>query len=176
MPTREAHGLWGPAAKACQPCIANSYAPNQGTATCLPCPTDELAPPESARCFNIEQLLQQTAQLSQTQGGIIRLVGQSDAKAREVRKKANGAVAKLYLDWATQDVINEAQAIRDQRATEPAYNVAHQCAQEKALPATIRSAYKVPMADEVDATYCLNQNRNMLIGSFCNFRQAAARM
>ena len=26
------------------------------------------------------------------------------------------------------------------------------------------------MADEVDATYCLNQNRNMLIGSFCNFR------
>ena len=139
-------------------------------ASCLPCPTGELAPPASARCFDINQLLQQTARLSQTQGGIIRLVGQSDAKAREVRKKANGAVAKLYLDWATQDVINEAQAIRDQRATEPAYNVAHQCAQEKALPATIRSAYKVPMADEVDATYCLNQNRNMLIGSFCNFR------
>jgi len=101
-------------ASTCQPCSANWYAPNQGTATCLPCPTGEISPPASTRCFDINQLLQQTAQLSQTQGGIIRLVGQSDAKAQEVRKKANGAVAKLYLDWATQDVINEAQAIRDQ--------------------------------------------------------------
>jgi hypothetical protein len=155
---------------ACTSCSANTYAPHEGLSGCVPCPSGEVSPPDASQCFDIANMLKMTQQLSETQGGIIRLVGQSNAKAQEVRKKANGAVAKLYLDWATQDVINEAQAIRDQLAMEPAYNVKHQCAQEKKVPATIRSAYKVPMADEVDATYCLNQNRNMLIGSFCNFR------
>ena len=85
----------------------------------------------ASECFDMNGLMHNMHLLSEQQGGIIKAVALSNAKSNEVKQKANGLVAKLSLDWATQDVINEAQQLRNQLATLPEYNVKHHCEQEK---------------------------------------------
>ena len=117
-------------------------------------------------------MLQNVQSLSAQQGGIIKAVALSNAKSNEVKQKANGLIAKLSLDWATQDVINEAQRLRNQLSSLPEYNVKHHCEQEKQRLAygALRTGVIVPTDAEIDDKYCLNENRNRLISSFCNFR------
>ena len=57
-------------------------------------------------------MLQNVRSLGEQQGGIIKAVALSNAKSNEVKQKANGLIAKLSLDWATQDVINKAHHLR----------------------------------------------------------------
>ena len=89
-----------------------------------------------------------------------------------MKQKANGLIAKLSLDRATQDVINEAQRLRNQLSKLPEYNVSHHCEEEKQRlnVGVLRTGIIVPSDAEIDNKYCLNQNRNHLISSFCNFR------
>ena len=117
-------------------------------------------------------MLQNVKSLSAQQGGIIKAVALSNAKSNEVKQKANGLIAKLSLNWATQDVINEAQILRDKLSKLPDYNVTHHCEQEKERLAygVLRTGVIVPSDAEIDNKYCLNENRNRLISSFCNFR------
>ena len=117
-------------------------------------------------------MLQNVRSLSDQQGGIIKAVALSNAKSNEVKQKANGLIAKLSLDWATQDVINEAQRLRNQLSSLPEYNVKHHCEQEKQRLAygVLRTGIVVPTNAEIDDKYCLNENRDRLISSFCNFR------
>ena len=83
-------------------------------------------------------MLQNVQSLSTQQGGIIKAVALSNAKSNEVKQKANGLIAKLSLNWATQDVINEAQILRDKLSKLPDYNVTHHCEQEKCCTAALK--------------------------------------
>ena len=67
-------------------------------------------------------------------------------------------IAKLSLNWATQDVINEAQILRDKLSKQPDYNVTHHCEQEKKRLAfgTLRTGVIIPSDAEIDDKYCLN--------------------
>jgi hypothetical protein len=66
----------------------------------------------SAECFDMNGFMQNMRSLSAQQGGIIKAIALSNAKSNEVKQKANGLIAKLNLDWATQDVIDKAQILR----------------------------------------------------------------
>ena len=136
------------------------------------CSSSQVSPPNSTRCYDIANMLQNVQSLSAQQGGIIKAVALSNAKSNEVKQKANGLIAKLSLNWATQDVINEAQILRDKLSKLPDYNVTHHCEQEKERLAygVLRTGVIVPSDAEIDNKYCLNENRNRLISSFCNFR------
>ena len=54
----------------------------------------------------------------------------------------------------------------------------HHCEQEKQRLAygVLRTGIVVPTDAEIDNKYCLNENRNRLIGSFCNFRSRFIRL
>eukprot|EP00943_MAST-04B_sp_MAST-4B-sp1_P000566 g566.t1 len=154
----------------CKFCPANYY--TKDGLECKPCTGGLTSPPGSPKCYDIDNMLQNVRSLGEQQGGIIKAVALSNAKSEEVKQKANGLVAKLSLDWATQDVINEAQRLRNQLATLPEYNVKHHCEQEKQRLAygVLRTGVIVPTDAEIDDKYCLNENRDRLISSFCNFR------
>ena len=133
---------------------------------------EKYLPPGAPTCYNLQNMLQNVQSLSAQQGGIIKSLALSNAKSNEVKQKANGLIAKLSLNWATQDVINEAQILRDKLSKLPDYNVTHHCEQEKERLAygVLRTGVIVPPDAEIDNKYCLNENRNRLINSFCNFR------
>jgi hypothetical protein len=154
----------------CNPCVANHYSTDG--IICKPCTGGKMSPPGSPKCYNIESMLQNVRSLGEQQGGIIKAVALSNAKSNEVKRKANGLIAKLSLDWATQDVINKAQKLRNQLSLLPEYNVKHHCEQEKQRLAygVLRTGIVVPTDAEIDDKYCLNENRDRLISSFCNFR------
>ncbi len=157
----------------CIDCAANHYTTDG--ITCTPCDDEKVSPPRSTKptdCKDLTKMLTRIGNIFDQQGGIIKAIALSNAKSNEVKQKANGLVAKLSLDWATQDVINEAQKLRNQLATLPEYNVKHHCEQEKQRLAygVLRAGVIVPSDAEIDDKYCLNENRNRLISSFCNFR------
>jgi len=154
----------------CTACPPNSYTSDHKT--CVTCPQGKVSMSGATECFNMNGLMQNMRSLSTQQGGIIKAVALSNAKSEEVKQKANGLVAKLSLDWATQDVINEAQRLRNQLSKLPEYNVTHHCEQEKERLAygVLRTGIVVPTNAEIDDKYCLNENRDRLISSFCNFR------
>jgi len=156
----------------CNPCKVNTYSPDGRVDICPNCPSGKVSPKGSTTCYNLDNMLQNVQSLSAQQGGIIKAVALSNAKSNEVKQKANGLIAKLSLNWATQDVINEAQILRNQLSTLPEYNVSHHCEQEKQRLAygVLRTGVIVPSDAEIDDKYCLNENRNRLISSFCNFR------
>ena len=163
----------------CIPCPPNYYSPGGLDVPCKKCPDNKVSMPGAALCFNMN-LLQKNMDtmqgrmdsVSAQQGGIIKAVALSNAKSNEVKQKANGLIAKLSLNWATQDVINQAQILRNQLSKLPEYNVTHHCEQEKVRLAygVLRTGVVVPSDAEIDDKYCLNENRNRLITSFCNFR------
>jgi hypothetical protein len=154
----------------CTACPANTYT-NDGI-ICERCTGNKVAPVGSTKCYDVEGLLQNVHSLSEQQGGIIKAIALSNAKSNEVKQKANGLIAKLSLNWATQDVINEAQRRRNQLLQLPEYNVKHHCEQEKQRLAygVLRTGIIVPSDAEIDDKYCLNENRDRLISTFCNFR------
>eukprot|EP00943_MAST-04B_sp_MAST-4B-sp1_P003228 g3228.t1 len=156
----------------CFQCPPNTYSLGGDRALCQPCPEGKISMQGASMCFNMIGLQHNVESLSQQQGGIIKAVALSNAKSEEVKHKANGLIAKLSLDWATQDVINEAQKLRNQLSSLPEYNVKHHCEQEKQRLAygVLRTGVIVPTDAEIDDKYCLNENRNRLISSFCNFR------
>ena len=102
----------------CTACIANTYT-TDGVLPCKKCSSSQVSPPNSTRCYDIANMLQNVQSLSAQQGGIIKSLALSNAKSNEVKQKANGLIAKLSLNWATQDVINEAQILRDQLSKLP---------------------------------------------------------
>ena len=106
----------------------------------------------ATECFNMNGLMQNMRSLSAQQGGIIKSLALSNAKSNEVKQKANGLIAKLSLNWATQDVINEAQILRDKLSKLPDYNVTHHCEQEKERLAygVLRTGVIVPSDVEID--------------------------
>ncbi len=154
----------------CIPCDANYYSTDGKS--CNRCTGDKVSPRGSAACYDLSSMLQNMHSLSEQQGGIIKSLALSNAKSNEVKQKANGLIAKLSLNWATQDVINEAQILRDKLSKLPDYNVTHHCEQEKERLAygVLRTGIIVPTNAEIDDKYCLNENRDRLISSFCNFR------
>jgi hypothetical protein len=154
----------------CKPCPSNYY--TSDGITCKQCTGGKTSPPGSPKCYDIDKMLQNVRSLNEQQGDIIKSIALSDAKSNEVKQKANGLIAKLSLDWATQDIINEAQERRNQLSQLPEYNVQQHCAQEKQRLAygVLRTGIIVQSDSEIDGKYCLNQNRNRLISSFCNFR------
>ncbi len=177
----------------CKLCNSGSGFPNYGLSTgkctscssnykgigygpCIACEQNEMSSPGSSECFSPQefkkQLMDSVNEISATQGGLIKAIALANAKSNEVKQKANGLIAKLSLDWATQDVINEAQKLRNQLSKTPEYNVKHHCEQEKQRLAygVLRTGVVVPSDAEIDDKYCLNENRNRLISSFCNFR------
>lgn len=122
-------------ASGCKNCASGTYNTEQGQTSCKTCE-------QGHSCANPSQkeqqicpsgsyqdetgstgLMENMRSLSSQQGGIIKAVALSNAKSNEVKQKANGLIAKLSLDWATQDVINEAQILRDQLSKLPEYNV-----------------------------------------------------
>jgi hypothetical protein len=109
--------------KAQQDCGANLYQDEIGQTECKKCTGNKVSPRGSATCYDLSSMLQNVQSLSAQQGGIIKAVALSNAKSNEVKQKANGLIAKLSLDWATQDVINEAQRLRNQLSSLPEYNV-----------------------------------------------------
>jgi hypothetical protein len=165
---------YGTAAGTCYQCDVNFRGVGYGL--CAKCGPNEIAAKGSSECFSPSSLKKQFMSSMDTitarQGGIIKAVALSNAKSNEVKQKAKGLVAKLSLDWATQDVINQAQKIRDELAALPAYNVSNYCNQEKQRlnAGVIRTGVIIPMDAEIDNKYCLNENRNTLISAFCNFR------
>eukprot|EP00943_MAST-04B_sp_MAST-4B-sp1_P003835 g3835.t1 len=163
-------GTSSKAGEYCKQCIGNQYSPDGSP--CKSCSRNQISPKGSTRCYDVNNMLQNVRSLSEQQGGIIKSLALSNAKSNEVKEKANGLVAKLSLDWATQDVINEAQRLRNQLSTLPEYNVKHHCEQEKQRLAygVLRTGVIVPSDAEIDDKYCLNENRDRLISSFCNFR------
>jgi hypothetical protein len=169
-------GLSG-GALSCSVCDRNMFTPDR--IHCNMCENGKVAARGSTTCYDLDSMLKQSERLagnmneiSAQQGGIIKAVALSNAKSNEVKQKANGLIAKLSLDWATQDVINEAQRLRNQLSSLPEYNVKHHCEQEKQRLAygVLRTGVIVPADAEIDDKYCLNENRNRLISSFCNFR------
>jgi len=155
-----------------QKCSVNTYQDEIGQTKCKPCTLYKVSPRGSATCYDLNSMLENVQSLRAQQGGIIKAVALSNAKSNEVKQKANGLIAKLSLDWATQDVINEAQRLRNQLSSLPEYNVKHHCEQEKQRLAkgVLRTGIVVPTDAEIDDKYCLNENRDRLISSFCNFR------
>jgi len=161
----------------CMTCGRNMFTPDR--IQCKACENGKVAARGSIICYDLDSMLKQSERLvgnmneiSAQQGNIIKAVALSNAKSNEVKQKANGLIAKLSLDWATQDVINEAQKLRNQLSALPEYNVTHHCEQEKERLAygVLRTGIIVPSDAEIDNKYCLNENRNRLISSFCNFR------
>ena len=165
---------YGTAANTCYQCDVNFRGIGYGV--CSKCGPNEIAAKGSSECFSPSSLKKQFTSsmdaITSRQGGIIKAVALSNAKSNEVKQKAKGLVAKLSLDWATADVIMEAQKLRDQLAQLPEYNVSHHCQEEKERLAygVLRTGIIVPQDAEIDNKYCLNENRNRLISSFCNFR------
>ena len=64
------------------------------------------------------------------------------------------------MDWATQDVINKAQRLRNQLSSLPDYNVTHHCEQEKQRLAygVLRTGIVVPTNAEIDDNEIVYKN------------------
>eukprot|EP00944_MAST-04C_sp_MAST-4C-sp1_P011936 g11936.t1 len=121
---------------------------------------------------NFEQL-QETVKSIELQEArsdeISKKIDLSGTKAAEVKALSNGQNDKLKRMWAEEDVRKRYTRFRKERGQADRKTSGDDCAKEKTEHIAVFSA--IPLKVEVDDKSCINENRDQLIGAFCNFRK-----